>query len=412
MGFKSVQNAALLFAFLISFLIPLASFSQSEIPDVDFVLMKNGRRFDGSVIRKLGQLDFDRIEFLRRGETTSYGPEDISGFGLGSGEYFETMKLPDGDQEVFAQILIVGSIRLVRKNGIYYAGGADRLEKLEDKISLPKSEGVKVSSRHLPYVTTLNTLMAGDCQGKIYPLIQRTKLREDDLVWLFTKYYDCEKSEYTYYGQLRPDYLISPVIRATVFQSGIKTAQLTGDRIDNFQTSMAFQGYAGFRLHSFRNSPRMGIEAGIGYDLVPLSIESELKANLGRFTGTQEMSVSLISIPITYQYILSKVKNREIYLHVGSGYAFSKTSVSYAIQDIAYTNFPYTILEEGEFGRVKRGITFFHGAIGLQKSLKEKGIFGVSIQGRYLPKFYSIEINNNNSVYHRIDAGLGITYVF
>lgn len=385
--------------------------AQDVLLGSDYVILTNGRRLDGSITRVLGERNFERIQFLRRGETTTYQPGDITGFGLGSGEYFQSFSLEGLSTEVFAQLIIQGPLNLVRYQESFYAGPADGLMLLSKDAPLA-TDIQRASKKKVAYIATLNSLMAGPCEDKISSLIQRTKLTEDDLVWLFNRFFECDKTKFTYYGKLVPAYILSPVASMTVFGSGVKTKQLRGERSDTFQVPIAGQGYVGMRLHSLRKSPKVGLELGLAYDYSGFQVDAQLVAGLGRFTATEEMSVAMVSIPISWQYTFSRLKSKRYLLQVGPGFGKTFTNSTFAIQDVYYSNFPYTTLKEGSFTQVKPGVIYVHGAIGIETNLGEKSRLNFLLKARYLPQFYEIAINSNVSLYHRLDAGLGISYLF
>ncbi len=400
--------------FFLIFFASFQAFAQNSISVQieDYVILQNGRRFDGTVLRKLGQMDFEKIEFLRRGETEIYYPGDIQSFGLGTGELYKSILLEGVESKQFVQILVDGPVDLARYRGVYFAGNEADLKRLEEKASPEKNNPVPTSSRYIPYISTLNTLMAGDCQGRIYPLIQRTKLREDELLWLFTRYYECEKSEAVFFTELQPPFRISPVVLISSFQTGIKKDQVYGDRKDVISSSMILQGYLGLKLHSFRNSPRFSIEFGAAYETSNLTWESQLESGTGSFTAKEDINLSFLSFPLSFNYILKQSMNKDYFIGLGTGYGFSTSNSEFSIQDILYRGFDYMVLEEGSFVNVKKGVVYFQGHGGIQFKLKSKKELSLMGRFRYMPTYYNVELSNNEGRYHKLDLGIGLGILF
>lgn len=405
LNFRFSWGGLLLF---LSLSFPTFSQNSASVQVEDYVILQNGRRFDGTVLRKLGQLDFEKIEFLRRGETEVYSPADIKSFGLGSGEFYRSLSLDGSETKQFVQMLVEGPVNLARYQGVYFAGNGTELTRLEDNSVLSKTKSASVQEAAIPYTSTLSTLMAGDCLRKIASLIRGTKLQEDELLWLFTRYYECDKSEVVFFTELQPAYKLSPSGIVSVYQTGIKSDQVVGDRKDLMTSSPIFQGYFGVKVHSLRSFPRFSADAGAAFEASSLTWESQLESPAGRFTATEEIGLSFLSFPLTINYTLARSRNKEFILGLGSGYGFSFSNSEYSIQDILYRGYEDLILQEGSFVDIKNGVVFFHGQGGVQFKLKSKQEISLLGRFRYMPSYYTAELGNNAATYHKLDLGLGL----
>lgn len=391
--------------FLLIFLTSLQALAQNSVSVQieDYVILKNGRRFDGTVLRKLGQLDFEKIEFLRRGETEVYSPEDIQSFGLGTGEFFRSMDLPSSASKRFIQIFYEGEVILGRNQDGFFAGSEDNMEQLKDDES-------KGSEK--PYKKTLTELMKGECDRKVSSLIKSSKLIEDDLVWLFRKYYDCRGGDFTFYGKARPPYIISPIVRLGAFESGIKSHIKTAGRKDVLNTSPVIQGYAGLGVHTIRKYPRFSAEAGLAFETSRLTWESQYVGPSIRRTGTEEISHSFVSLPLTVNYSFFKTRKKDFFIGIGGGYGVSVSKSEFAIQEEKVTFSDRVILEEGSFTAIKSGGFFYHAQAGMLVNLKSGQAITFSTLVRQLGDYYSVKAGTNTANYHKLDFGFGVGFRF
>lgn len=396
------------FLILLIFFSSYQAFSQNSVgvQVEDYVILKNGRRFDGTVMRKLGQLDFERIEFLRRGETEIYTPEDIQSFGLGTGEFFRSMNLPTLTGKRFIQILYDGELILGRGKDAFYAGTEEGL-----KLLTAKSESNTKESES-PYKVTLRELMKGECQRKVSSLIRGSKLNQDDLVWLFRKYYDCKGGNFTFYGKARPPYIISPTVRMGVFETGIRSHIKSGDRKDLLTSTPVIQGYAGLNIHSIRKYPRFSAGLGLSIETSNLTWETQYFSPSIRRTGTEEIGHSFVSLPLTLSYSIFKTRKKDFFIGIGGGYGVSTSNSKFAIQEERITLTDRVNLEDGSFTSIKNGGFFYHGHAGLLVNLASGRALTFSVISRQLGDYYSVKAGTNTANYHKLDFGLGVGYRF
>ncbi|WP_146064381.1 hypothetical protein [Algoriphagus boritolerans] len=394
--------------FLLIFLSGYQAFAQSSasVQVEDYVILKNGRRFDGTVMRKLGQLDFEQIEFLRRGETEIYTPEDIQAFGLGTGEYFRSMDLPSTPVKRFVQVFYAGEVILGKDHENFYAGSEGDMKLLTGK-SEPDGKGTEKS-----YKLTLSKLLAGDCLRRVSGQIRSSKLNEDDLVWLFRKYYDCKGGDFTFYGKARPPYLLSPIVRVGVFESGIKSHIKNGDRKDVLNSSPLIQGYAGLSIHSLRRYPRFSADAGLSFESSQLTWESQYVGSSIKVTGTEEMSHSFISLPFLINYSLFKTRKKDFFVGLGAGYGISLSNSDFAIQEELVTYSDRILLEEGSFTTIRSGGFFYQAQAGFLVNLPSERALTFSVLFRQLGDYYVVKAGTNTANYHKLDFGFGVGFRF
>jgi hypothetical protein len=394
--------------FIVLFLFSYQVFAQNSVTFQleDYVILQNGRRLDGTVLRQLGQRDFERIEFLRRGETETFIPGDIQAFGLGTGEVYKSLNINGVESWQFVQILVGGKINLARYKDSFYAGNEEDLKKLQDKPRNQKN--TSAPSAYISYNSILSSLMDGNCLRRVNSLIQRTKLREEELLWLFTRYYKCEGSEAVFYIEPQPDFKISPVVKVSGFQTGIKAGDLNGDRKDIISSSLISQGYLGAKVHSFRKFPKISTEVGVAFESSKFTWESQLESSMGTFNAREDISLGFISFPLAINYTVAMNRNVGFFTGGGIGYGFSIAESQFSIQDILYRGYDYLILEEGAFSDVKRGVTFFQGQTGFQFKLKSKKAITLQTKIRYMPSYYTVTVGANRAEYNKIDLGLGL----
>lgn len=394
--------------FLLIFYSSFHSFAQNSaaVQVEDYVILKNGRRFDGTVMRTMGQLDFDKIEFLRRGETEVYSPEDILSFGLGTGEFFKSLDLPTPTGKQFIQVFYEGELLLGRGKDAFYAGKEEDMKRLTDK---PETSGEGPAKS---YKETLLELMQGNCLKRVSSLIRGTKLNEDDLVWLFSKYYECKGGEFTFYGKARPAYILSPIGRLAVLESGIKTHIKTGDRKDVLTSTPVIQGYVGLSVHSLRKYPRFSADAGLSFETSKLTWETQYITSSIKWTGTEEISHSFVSLPITINYSLFKTRKKDFFVGIGGGYGVSISNSKFAIQDERVTFSERVTLVEGSFTTIKSGGFFYHAQAGLLVNLPSNRAMTFSAIFRHLGDYYLVKAGTNTANYHKLDLGFGVGFRF
>lgn len=394
--------------FLLIFFSSYQAYSQNSfsVQIEDYVILKNGRRFDGTVMRKLGQMDFEKIEFLRRGETEVYTPEDILSFGLGTGEFFRSMNLPAIEGKRFIQILYDGEVMLGRGPDAFYAGSEEDLSLLTDKSASETRNSEK------PYKLTLSKLMEGECLRRVSSLIRGSKLDQDDLVWLFRKYYGCKGGDFTFYGVARPPYIISPNGRLGVFESGIKSHIKTGERKDLLISTPLIQGYVGMSVHTLRKYPRFSADAGLAFEAAKFTWESQHISPSIKSTGTEEITHSFISLPLTINYSLFKTRKKDFFAGIGAGYGISISNSEFAIQEEKVINSERIILREGSFTTIKSGGFFYHAQAGLLVNLPSNRAITFSAIFRQLGDYYSVKAGTNTANYHKLDFGFGVGFRF
>jgi len=394
------------FFLLIFFSFPAFSQSTVSVQVEDYVILKNGRRFDGTVLRKMGELDFEKIEFLRRGETEVYSPEDIQSFGLGTGEFFRSLDLPSPAGKRFIQILYEGEVILGRLQDAFFAGSE------EDLMLLAAKSDTGAKGAEEPYKLILRDLMKGECGNRVSSLIRGSKLNEDDLVWLFNKYYDCKGGEFTFYGKARPPYIIAPIVRLGVFESGIKSHIKTAGRKDALSSSPVIQGYLGMSFHSLRKYPRFSAEAALAFETSKLTWETQYISSSIKVTGTEEINHSFVSLPLTINYSLFKTRKKDFFVGIGGGYGVSISNSEFAIQEEKIVFSDRIILEEGSFTEIKSGGFFYHAQAGLLVNLKSNRAITLSAIFRQLGDYYSVKAGVNKANYHKLDFGFGVGFRF
>lgn len=384
------------------------AFSQGSTADQieDYVILKNGRRYDGTVLRKLGQLDFEKIEFLRRGETEVYSPEDIQSFGLGTGEFFKSVVLPLQADKQFIQVFYEGELLLGRGKDAFYAGKEDDLRLLSAK----SESGIKEDDKS--YKDILLELMKGACQKRVSSLIRGSKLNEDDLVWLFTKFYECKAGDFTFYGKARPAYILSPIGRLGVLESGIKTHIKSGDRKDLLTSTPIIQGYVGYSIHSLRKYPRFFADAGLAFETSKLTWESQYFTSSIKVTGTEEIAHSFVSIPLTINYSIFKTRKNDFFVGIGGGYGVSLSDSKFAIQEERVVFSDRVQLQEGSFNAIKGGGFFYHAQAGLLVNLPAEKALTFSAIFRHLSDYYSVKAGTNTANYHKLDLGFAVGFRF
>jgi len=394
--------------FLLIFFSSFHAFPQNfvSVQIEDYVILKNGRRFDGTVTRKLGQLDFDQIEFLRRGETEVYTPEDIQSFGLGTGEFFRSMDLPSSAGKGFIQIYYEGEVTLGRGKDAFYAGSEEDLRLLADK-SKTDAKGSEEQ-----YKRTLTEVMEGKCEKRVSSLIRSSKLNEDDLVWLFRKYYDCKGGEFTFYGKARPPYIFSPIVRLGVFESGIKSHIKTAGRKDVLNSTPVIQGYLGMSIHTLRKYPRFSADAGLAFETSHLTWESQHVGSSIQVTGTEEINHSFISLPLTINFSLLKTRKKDFFLGLGGGYGVSVSNSEFAIQEEKTIFSDRILLKEGSFTEIRNGGFFYHAQAGIVVNLKSDRALTFSAIFRHIGDYYSVKAGVNTANYHKLDLGFGVGFRF
>lgn len=390
------------------FVLSFHAFSQNSVSITveDYVILKNGRRFDGTVMRKLGEMDFEKIEFLRRGETEVYTPDDIQSFGLGTGEYFRSIDLPSPAGKRFIQILYEGEVTLGRGRDAFYAGSLEDMKVLSDK----SETAVKNSEK--PYKLILQELLKGECERRVSSQIRSSKLNEDDLVWLFKKFYECRGGDFTFYGKARPPFIISPVARLAVFESGIKSHIKRGDRKDVINSSPIIQGYAGMSIHTFRKNPRFSADAGLAFETSQLTWESQYVTSAIKRTGTEEIGQSFVSLPLTINYSLFKTRKKDFFIGLGGGYGVSISNSKFAMQEERLIFSDRVKLEEGSFTSVKNGSFFYHAQAGFLVNLKSGRVLTFSAIVRQLDDYYAVKAGANTANYHKLDFGFGVGFRF
>ncbi|MEP4374465.1 MAG: hypothetical protein ABJ333_05375, partial [Algoriphagus sp.] len=78
----------------------------------DFVILNNGQKLFGKVVRAYDFSNYDQVDFQYQGNLKTYFPSDLQAFGLDNGRFFMSKMLPGSSVIEFVQVLFSGSLQL------------------------------------------------------------------------------------------------------------------------------------------------------------------------------------------------------------------------------------------------------------------------------------------------------------
>ena len=183
----------------------LKAYSQTDFRQ-GFIINQKSDTIRGYIDYRSGKRSSKYSEFKKdlSGETVTYKPTDIKGYGFINDKYYESIAIKDKLQEetevIFVEVLVKGTVSLYKDpNSFFVAKGDTTLHRLyvKEKSDYKKQSGSKLQyNRH---IGLLNYMMQ-DCESKsIKEKIQFIELFEQPLTELVEEYNSCVSSSYVSY---------------------------------------------------------------------------------------------------------------------------------------------------------------------------------------------------------------------
>lgn len=396
-----------LFVFILIslFVLPHSYVVLAQETKKDYIIHFSGDKTPGTIIRSHDFVQSSSIRFVDgSGETHGFTPAQIEGFELENGRYFVSRVLPDVKEKVFAQVIFSGRFNLLLYVDKYYI--ENPLEILELKsIPLVTVDEREVDRVNTSYIRVLSDHMAGYCGSKLKLDIIETRLLEEDLVRILTKYHKCEGLSYTLYVEKIPQVVLRPMILGGFSHHALSPKSVGYSRTDEIEDPLAVNLQGILRFFPSRKYPRLSFDLGLGYSTFKSSLHSELVVGQTTYASDSNLDYSSLYVPGFVNYSFVRVRRTNFY--GGVGFVYRKDKLI-ARNISSSQNYPNGVVSD--FSSVSLKQTYYNPALklGLDVEMMSKlGLVG-EIHLDYLSENYHIYMTtvNNRSVYNRLMTGL------
>jgi hypothetical protein len=386
----------------------LKSFNSNQEKNQEFIILNNLVKKEGKIIRNFDSNKYEEIVFENaEGLRSSFDANQIKGFQLSNGRVFESVLIPGFSKRQFFQRLFSGQLMSLYSFGDkYYIFNGLEIYELRSVYDETKDISIKNPSKYVPYLYLFSTLMAGKCFGQVSPILQKTKLTENDLVILLEKFHKCEDSEYITHIAKIPAFKLASQVKFGVNRSGLRSIQKEEGRKDRLQFLSGYQASYSLLFEEFRSLPRFNFQISFQAERSTQELRSDLDHPIGFFKGQEKFQLQTLSIPLSFNYEVLKRPNQQVYMGMGIGFAFSKLTSDFGIIEVDWTNQDYLSLIEKSFLNVQENSVFPLTQIGFKRKVSQKLWILSELQLRYLPNYYSSTLNQFESNYHRLDTSL------
>ena len=373
------------FLFLLN-LLALSVFAQQSTPKKSIITLKNGTEIQGQLVSEFDLEDYTVIEFISEsGEKSIFKPEDISSFKLANGREFRSESIPGLENQVFVQVLVSGSLELLKWERNYFVNGGDEMRELKVISTTKEVEGKTMTGSSNQYIGILKIAMNDECGAGLAKKIESTKLTDSSLIDLFDAYYDCSGKQYQINVSQVPFSKLSWRVQGGVGFLSIPEYQTNKDV--NYALDKTIVPYfeLGVRLREFRTAPRLQVDLGVGYMQESNTIHLDSELISFDLTGSQEYNSYSILVPLQVSYVLFKKDKNEIY--AGTGLTFWFTNFERGYGELLVDNGEQNnSLERSDFvDRKEKGISP-NLKIGYRKKVSAKTSLFMEMKGDYLIK--------------------------
>ncbi|OOG76144.1 hypothetical protein [Algoriphagus sp. A40] len=378
----------------------------------DFVILNSGEKVFGKIIRNYNQAYYDQIVLETGGSVNTYLPKDIKGFGLDNGQLFHARYLPESSDLLFVQILVSGPIELSGYRGSFFLENGETYQKLEAYYKNTETNGYKRSKFYKPFIVALKTALTGDCGVKLYAKIERLPYSEQALIGLLESYYTCQGTAYQVHVEHAPFLKISPTAGLGLSYFSIQATQKTKERNDQLENNLGYQGFAGIRLHDFRNLPRVSTDLRIGFSMFTTTVLSSYEGSQLNWTGSEEIEEFAVYLPVSFNYSLLKNQQMEVYLGLSAGLWLMQTTHSGGIIDQKIFSSGEIHLQESEIVEVMDS-NFIPGIkMGYNLGLSGKTRLMLELEANTQKDYYRFSLHQNQSEYSRgrVSFQLGLEF--
>ena len=184
------------------FIIAFRAYSQSDFRE-GFLIDSSGDTLKGWINYTESKEQYRICNFRtsEQTEVTNYLPDQIEGYGYVRDKVFESGSLETEGrekQQVFYQVLVRGSVSLLKHDNIFYARGSDFvIRELDNSKSQTESDGKVYATKSRRYIGTLSLLFQNcdEVQKKLPDL----RYSEKGLTEIVEDYNACQGEEYQVY---------------------------------------------------------------------------------------------------------------------------------------------------------------------------------------------------------------------
>jgi hypothetical protein len=358
----------------------------------DYVLNTCGVKLFGTIIRSYNFADYDQVDFEHNGQIITYLPSDLQAFGLESGMFFISKKLPGSEVLEFVQVVLSGRLQLNSRKGNYYLDNGTDIQELRSFYSVQNNPGTPRKRNIKLYISILKINTAGACGAALVDMIERSQRNEQDFIRILAQYHSCENLPFQIHVEKVPFSRLSPIIAVGVGTPVINTLSSdlgTASQIDN---PLAFHVYGGLRFHSFRKSPRMSLDVGVEYTSMTSTWQISQPTSNRLMTGSQEFNQRSVYIPFGVNYSVLKKNGIDLYVGVLAGLMLNKIESSVGQVDYTFFDLKETQLLERSFLEINRSVFLPGVKVGVNYPVNKRNSFFAEVQGTLAKPLYSVNV--------------------
>lgn len=365
----------------------------------DYIIRHDGNKVYGAVARNFDFNQTDKISFTDQDQKQlSFGPQDISGFGLSNGRLFISRTLPDGGELVFLQLILRGKISLYSYNSRYFVDNGKDYAELLSKYSNRKVEGRLVTTFKRPYIGILSYMMSGPCAPELQHKLARVSSGESGFVNILMLYHNCEGIPFELLIEEIPIFRMS--FQGAVGVSYLHASSPGAGRRDIFDGSVIPGLRIGLKLDQIRRMPRISTDLSVAYSRWSTVVNSEHLAENYSLTGTEDFVRSTITIPLYVNYIFLRSLSNEYYIGAGASFAFHRLKNGFGITDFKRKGSPSEILlQEHRLMETSSSQVAPSIKLGAHFRFKEKLGFFTEFQYEHYGDAYAVHLDHHRANY-------------
>jgi hypothetical protein len=346
-------------------------------------------------VKAFSSCNFKRTE---NGESQTYKPADILGYGFVDDRHFVTRSVPanGGAEEVFMEVMVEGPVTLFRLRETFWVQkqGQDILElrKVEKEVYVDKRSYTKYVNE---YIGTLNILLA-DCAA-LRDEIQDLEFRIRPLTKLIASYNSCQQPEVKVQKAKKPWIKANAGIAVGMDASNLKIdAQnyFHSDGVVPYKQSVSMMGGITLDISSPRLSERFAFTSAVLYTQHSYHLSNAEQQEPGIHYVT--IDVKELKIPFGLRYTFAP-KPVTPFFNVGMTTAIHlESSSTWLKQSVSGIGNVINFSDMGEIP-TKKGQAGVWGGIGMLTRISEKFDASIELRYEYTNGIVDFELNDYTS---------------
>lgn len=310
------------------------------------------------------------------GETKTYKPSDIKGYGFENDRFLQTIALKNAENKaepIFVEVLVRGTVSLYKDPAAFYVAKGDtalhRLSINKDIVYVGDKAMRRRSNRHIGILT----YMLQDCETITANKIKKVAISEKILTDLIEEYNGCVSSSYVSFKEAKPWLRARYGATAGYRLSKLSFFILEESHLNHLErgnfNSQDMEYGALIELYSPRINERLAFTGGVLLSGARYSFYEE-KPGFGTvYKYTTEFDAKELKFPAGLQYRFS-VGKYSPFISLGLSYTLNlQANYHWMREHEAYGR--YNKLERRDFPFGKRQFGYW-GGIGVERKIKNR----------------------------------------